>query len=190
MVVRGLVDRLLDEQRGHRRQLGDAAGELERALGQLVGREHLAHHAELVRLVDRDRVAGEHAAPWSCGRRTPTGGRSTRRRTCRGGCRRRRRRSCPRRATMRSHAHISMRPAAYTDAVHLGDGDLAQVAPPQRVLEVVVPLLQHQVLGARAGAAVDRAASGAGPGPDVLLAADRRAHVVAGREHRARCRRG
>ena len=54
----------------------------------------------------------------------------------------------------RPHEH---QPGGVHRAVHLGDGDLAEVAPPQRVLEEVVPLLQHQVLGALAGAAVDRA---------------------------------
>src|SRR5829696_9229824 len=58
-VVDGLVDRLLDEQRGHRRLLGDPPGELDRALLEVGGREHLADHAERVGLVDADRVAGQ-----------------------------------------------------------------------------------------------------------------------------------
>ena len=102
-VVDALVDRFLDEQRGHRRELGDAPGELERLLGQVVEREHLRHHAEGVGLVDVDRVTGEHELPWSCGDRTPTGGRSTRCRTCRGGCRPRRRSArCRRRRSGRT----------------------------------------------------------------------------------------
>ena len=43
--------------------VGSAAirrGELERALRELVVGEHLAHHAEAVRLVDVERVTGEH----------------------------------------------------------------------------------------------------------------------------------
>src|SRR5215213_4060492 len=50
-VVDRLVHRLLDQQRGHRRDLRDASRELERALRQLVLREDLAHHAELVALL-------------------------------------------------------------------------------------------------------------------------------------------
>ena len=113
-VVDRLVDRLLDEQRGHRRQLGDPPGELERAVAELVGREDLADHAE-ARAPRRRRSSRRSAgAPWPCAARTPTGGRSTRRRTCRGGCRPRRRSGCPSAQTMRSHAQSSIRPAAYT----------------------------------------------------------------------------
>ena len=76
-------------------------------------------------------------------------------------------------------------PGGVDVAVHLGDGDLAQVAPPPGVLEEVVPLLEHPVLGALAGAAVDRRTSGAGSGPGVRSSIDvLRAHVVAGGEHR------
>ena len=58
--------------------------------------------------------------------------------------------------TMRSHAHSSISDGGVDLAVGLADGDLAQVAPAAGVLEEVVPLLEHQALGALAGAAVDR----------------------------------
>ena len=40
-------------------------------------------------------------------------------------------------------------------ALHLRDGDLSQVAPTQRVLEVVVPFLQHALFGSLTSPAID-----------------------------------
>src|SRR5690606_20440123 len=51
-VVDALIDRLLDEQRGHRRHRRDPPGQLHGAVPQLLRRVHLRHHAELVRLFD------------------------------------------------------------------------------------------------------------------------------------------
>ena len=143
LVVLGLVDRLLDEQRGHGGDLGDATRELERALVELVALEDLAHHAEAVGLVGVDRVTGEHellglaraelprvrevldaahpeAGPDDVGEDRALGRDDQ---------------------VARPHQHQARGVHA---AVHLGDGDLAQVPPPQRVLEEVVPLLQHE----------------------------------------------
>jgi hypothetical protein len=70
-------------------------------------------------------------------------------------------------------------------AVHLGDGDLAEVTPAERVPEEVVPLLQHARLGGRPRPAVD-------PERRVLVGTllplggrESRPHVVPGGEHRA-----
>ena len=95
-VVQRLVHRLLDQQRRHGRELGDAPRELERALGELVGREDLAHHAEPVRLLGVDRVAGEHQLLGLAGAELPRVREVLDAAHARGGCRRRRRRSCPR----------------------------------------------------------------------------------------------
>ena len=127
-------------------------------------REDLAHHAEAVGLLDVDRVAGEHellglaraelprvrevldAAHAEAGAHDVGEDRALGRDD----------------EVARPHQHEA---GGVHAAVHLGDGDLAQVPPPQRVLEEVVPLLQHQALGALAGAAVGRLRSGAGARP-------------------------
>ncbi len=184
LVVLGLVHRLLDEQGRHGRDLADPARELDRALGQLVGREDLAHHAEPVALLGVDRVAGEHELLGLA------------------------RTELPRVREVLDAAHPQTRahdigedralgrddevarphqhePGRVHRTVHLGDGDLAQVPPPQRVLEEVVPLLQHQALGARARRAVDQEGRVLVRPRHALLDGLRRAEVVPGREHRS-----
>ena len=149
MVVLRLVHRLLDQQRGHRRAPARCGGRTRRVRSASSSlREDLAHHAEAVGLLGVDRVAGEHELLRLARRRTPTGARSTRRRTCPSRVPTTSAKIVPSAATMRSHAHISISAGGVHAAVHLRDGDLAQVPPAQRVLEEVVPLLQHQLLGA------------------------------------------
>ena len=58
-VVDALVDRFLDQQRSHCGCLRNAPCEGEGLVGQLVGREDLAHHAQRVSLVGVDRVTRE-----------------------------------------------------------------------------------------------------------------------------------
>jgi MFS family permease len=153
-VVDALVHRLLDQQRGHGGRLGDPPGERQGLVGQLVDREHLADHAQLVRLVDVDGVAGQqqllglaraelprvgevlHAAhaqpgPHHVGEAGVVGGHDQ---------------------VAGPHQHQAGREHR---ALHLGDGDLAQVAPAEGVLEEVVPLLQHPVFGPFSFPAVD-----------------------------------
>ena len=163
----------------------DTAGELERALGELVGREDLADHPEPVRLVDVERVAGEHQLLRLARTELPR----------------------VREVLHAAHAepgadHVGearvlgrddevARPhehqAGRVDrAVDLGDRDLAQVAPALRVLEEVVPLLEHPVLGALARAAVDRERGVRVGAARALRDRFLRAEVVARREDRAR----
>jgi MFS family permease len=153
-VVDALVHRLLDQQRGHGGRLGDPPGEGQGLVGQLVDREHLADHAQLVRLVDVDGVAGQqqllglaraelprvrevlhaaHAQPGShhVGEAGVVGGHDQ---------------------VAGPHQHQAGREHR---ALDLGDGDLAQVAPAQGVLEEVMPLLQHPALGPFSLPAVD-----------------------------------
>ena len=75
----------------------------------------------------------------------------------------------------RPHEHEAGR---VDGAVHLRDRDLAQVAPALGVLEEVVPLLEHPVLGALAGTAVDRERG-------VLVGAARRRSAIASVEPRS-----
>ena len=58
-------------------------------------------------------------------------------------------------ATMRSHAHMSMSPAAYTVPCTWAMVILRRLRHRRVLLEVVVPLLEHPLLGAHPGAAVD-----------------------------------
>ena len=150
---------------------------------QLVRREDLAHHAEAVGLLGVDRVAGEHQLLGLAGAELPRVREVLDAAHAEAGAddvgedRALGRHD----EVARPHQH---QPGGVHAAVHLGDGDLAQVPPPQRVLEEVVPLLQVQALGALAGAAVGdrgRVRVVASQLLPHLLAAD----VVARREHRS-----
>ena len=135
----------LDQQGRHGRSAGDAPGELQRLVFQLVERKDLRHHTQPVRLIGIDRIAGQqklfrlaraelprvcevfdtrHAQP---GRDHVTelgvvGGDDQ---------------------VARPDQHQAGRDGV---ALHLGDGDLAQITPTDGVLEVVVPLLQVERL--------------------------------------------
>jgi hypothetical protein len=179
LVVDRLVDRLLDHQRGHRRQLGDAAGELEGLVLELGPGEDLRHHAEPVGLVDVDAVAGEHQLLGLAGAELPRVGEVLEAAHAEAGAH-----HVGEHHVVRAddevagpHEHEA---GGVDGALHLGDGDLAEVAPAAGVLEVVVPLLEHPGLGPLAGGPVDlRGGVGA-----VLLPGLLRAHVVPGREER------
>ncbi len=183
-VVDALVHRLLDQERGHRGQCSDSSCELERTVGELVVGEDLADHPEPVRLVDVDRVAREHELlglarpelPRVCEVLEAAHAEPGAHDVGKAGVLRRDDQ------VARPHEH---EPGRVDGAVHLGDRDLAQVAPALRVLVEVVPLLEHPVLRAFAGSAI-------GHRRDVgvlavhLLALLLGAHVVAGREEWAR----
>jgi hypothetical protein len=130
------------------------SGESDGLLGQAFRREHLADHAEPVRLVHVEGVAGQqeflgaaraelprmsevldpaHAQPHSdhVGEAGVVRGHDQ---------------------VASPHQHQAGREYR---ALHLGDGNLPQIAPAPRVLEEVMPFLQHPVLGAKPGPAVD-----------------------------------
>ncbi len=135
-------------------QLRDPLGHLDRAVSELVRLEHLADHAEAVGLVGIDRVAGQEELlgpprpelPWvgevlhpahaeprpdHVGETGPFGAHDQ---------------------VTGPEQHESGRVDV---AVRLPDRDLAEIAPPACVLEVVVPLLEHQGLGSLACGPVD-----------------------------------
>ena len=153
-VVDALVDRLLDQQCRHRRQPADPPGEVQGPLLEIRPGEHLADHADPVGLVDVERIAGEEeflgpagaelpgvpevldaahpeAGPDDVGELDVVGGHDQ--------------------VTGPGHHE----PGGEHRPLHLGDGDLAEVAPPAGVVEEVVPFLQHPLFGAEPGAAVD-----------------------------------
>ncbi|BBZ15672.1 hypothetical protein MGAD_00070 [Mycolicibacterium gadium] len=132
--VDGLVHRFLDQEGREGRQLGDAAGEFDGAIRQLVVGEHLAHHADGVGFV------GVQQLSLPCGP------------------------ELPRVAEVLDPAHAEpgaddvgengvltgddevTAPRQHESGrqdhtVDLGDSDLAQIAPALGVLEEVVPLL-------------------------------------------------
>ena len=138
--IDGLIHRFLDEERCHRRQLGDAAGELDGVVRQFVVGKDLAHHADGVGFVGAERVAGEqkflrlsrpelpgmaevlhpaHAEPGA----DDVGEDSVLARDDEV--------AAPRQHQARGEDR----------SVDLGDGDLAEIAPSLGVLEEVVPLL-------------------------------------------------
>ena len=159
-------------------------GVLERAVGEVCSREDLRHHAQAVRLLHVDGVTREHellratraelpgvaevlhpahAQPGAdhVGEDHVVGGHDE---------------------VTGPHQH---EPGRIDGPVHLGDGDLAQVPPAQGVLEVVVPLLEHEGLGPFAGGAIDGGrAVLVGTGPVFSLGL-LRTYVVSRGEHRA-----
>ena len=179
--VDALVDRLLDQERSHRRKHCDPTRERFRLLGEVVLREDLAHHAELVRLFRVHRIAGEEKLLRLPGTELP-GVREVldahHAESRPDDVRERRPLGCDDQVAG-PHQHEA---GGVDGSMDLGDRDFAQVAPPKGVLEEVVPLLQHQVFAADAGAAVDRPGR-VGVGSAVLLHCDLRAHVVPRREH-------
>ena len=120
---------------------------------ELVVGEHLADHPEAVRLLGVDRVAGEHELLRLAGAELPRVREVLEAAHAEAGAH-----DVGEARVLRRHDQVA-RPHEHEargvhGAVHLGDRDLAQVAPALRVLEEVVPLLEHELLGALAGAAV------------------------------------
>ncbi len=143
--------------------------------------EHLRHHAEAVGLVDVDAVAGQEQLLGLAWPELPRVGEVLEPAHAEAG------------ADDVGEDHVvgsddqvagphQHQSGGVDRPVHLGDRDLAEVPPPQRVLEVVVPLLEHAALGADPGGAVHLVRGVVG----VVLERRLRAHVVARREHRAR----
>ena len=147
------VDRILYQQGGHRRPLGDTPGELQGLVLQFGAGKDLGHHAEAVCLVGVDRITGQqklfglsraefprvgevldtrHAHPYrnDVAELRVVGGDDQV--------------TCP-------NQH---QPSRDGIALHLRDGDLAQIPPPAGVFEEEVPLLQ---IGALCDAAHGRA---------------------------------
>lgn len=138
--IDGLVHRFLDQQCRHRRHLRDPTREFDCAGREFVSGKHLADHPQRVGLVGAYAVAGEQQF---LGLARP---------------------ELPRMSEVLDPAHAQPgadhigehgvlagddqiaapgqhQPRRQHGPVHLGDGDLAQVAPPLGVFEVVVPLL-------------------------------------------------
>src|SRR5215212_9666142 len=57
--VAGRVDRILDQQRGHRWPFCDATRKLQRLVREFGAGEDLRHHAKLMRFVGVDRITGQ-----------------------------------------------------------------------------------------------------------------------------------